>query len=817
MTIKNSSFHIECFQSKSLNHISLYFEYFCISNFSTTCVFYRCLKMKQLKAAALQIVLYLLFTSNAYSQVQNKFTISGTVKDLNTGEELISATIVIQELSGTGALTNSYGFYSITLPEGNYNVTARYTGYESKEEKVALHKNVRLDFILGEKVHELNEVVVTNDRKDENVSGTQMGVQKLDMKQINSIPVLFGEKDILKTIQLLPGIAPVGEGNNGFYVRGGASDQNLILLDEATVYNASHLLGFFSVFNSDAIKDVTVYKGNEPAVYGGRLSSVVDIKLNEGNAKKFSVSGGIGLIDSRLNVEGPFVKDRGSFTISARRTYADLFLGLSKDTLINKSKLYFYDLNAKANYRINDNNRIYLSGYLGRDVLGLSTFGLDWGNETLTLRWNHLFNPRLFSNTSLIYSNYNYKVSIDLNNHIDIVSKIQDFSFKQDFQYYINPDNRLKFGVNSIYYQNVPGVATSADSTFRLINKYSWENALYASNELKLTDKLKTEYGIRLTTFSVLGPGSFYTYDPEGNPLDTTNYSAGKFVKTYFYMEPRIEFTYLLAGHSSLKASYDRNVQNLHLITNSTASNPTSLWLPSSNNVKPEIADMISLGYYRNLINNVYELSAEVYYKSLQNLIDYKDGAMLNFNQNVESQLLFGKGRAYGLELYFRKNSGKLTGWISYTLSRAEQKFDQINHGGYYPSTQDRTHDIAVVGIYHLSPKWTFAATWVYYTGNAVTFPSGKYGLDGTVQYYYTERNGYRMPPYHRLDVSATRIIKKTASRESSWTFSLYNAYDHYNAYSIGFQINPDNMQQTQAIQTTLFGIVPSITYNFKF
>ena len=773
--------------------------------------------MKSKNAIALPVLLFFIFIVTGNSFAQNKFTISGIVKDVSNGEKLILATITIQEIPGTGTDTNEFGFYSITLPQGIYTLKTLYTGYETREEKVVLNRNVKLNFNLHPKVNQLQEVVVTNERRDLNVTGTQMGAQKLDMKQINSLPVLFGEKDVLKTIQLLPGIIPEGEGSSGFYVRGGASDQNLILLDDATVFNASHLLGFFSVFNSDAIKDVTVYKGNEPAEYGGRLSSVIDIKMNDGNDRKFSVNGGIGLIDSRLSVEGPIVKDKGSFSVSARRTYADLFAGLSKDTLVKRAKLNFYDLNAKANYKIDDNNRIYISGYLGKDALGITNFGLDWGNAIATFRWNHLINQQLFLNTSLVYSNYKYDVGINFGNQINIVSKIQDVSLKQDVQYYINPDNKLKFGFNSTYYQFLPGTVTSPDSTTSLINKYVWENNLYLSDELKLTDRLKTEYGIRLTGFSILGPGSFYSYDNLGNPIDTTNYSAGRFVKTYFDIEPRLEMTWLLTGNSSVKASYNRNVQNIHLITNSTSANPTSLWLPSSNNVAPEIADQFSAGYYRNLNDNMYEFSAEIYYKNVLNLIDYKDGAQLIFNRNIESQLLFGKGRAYGLELYFRKNAGKFSGWLSYTLSRAEQKFDQINNGRYYPSTQDRTHDVSVVGIYHPSSKWTLSATWVYYTGNAVTFPSGKYGLDGVVLNYYTERNGYRMPAYHRLDLSATWILKKTASKESSWTISVYNAYDRYNAYSITFRQNPANFQQTQAIQTTLFGIVPSITYNFKF
>jgi len=764
------------------------------------------------------LVFIILLMPTGYSQGQSRYTISGNVKDAGTGEALIGATISIKELSGTGVTSNAYGFYSITLPAGNYSITSQYIGYEPVSEQINLKQNTKLDFSLKEKSQQLQEVVVTDKRKDENVTSTQMGVQKLDIKEIKNIPVLFGEKDVLKTMQLLPGIQPVGEGNSGFYVRGGAADQNLILLDEATVYNASHLLGFFSVFNSDAIKDVTVYKGGEPAEYGGRLSSVVDIKMNDGNDKNFGVSGGIGLIASRINVEGPLVKDRGSFTISARRTYADLFLFLSKDTLAKKARLYFYDINAKANYRINDNNRLFLSGYFGKDVLGLgSTYGLDWGNGTGTLRWNHLFNQRLFSNTSLIFSNYNYNVSVDVNNDLNIVSKIQDYNIKQDFQYYLNPDNQMKFGFNSTYYSLVPGAITANNNSFNLTNKNAWENALYFSHEAKLSPKIKTEYGLRLSSFSLLGPVYLYQYDEEGNTIDSTHYAGGKIVKTYVNLEPRVAFTYLLPGNSSVKVSYDRNIQNLHLITNSTTSNPTSLWLPSSNNVKPEIADQFSVGYYRNFKNNMYEFSTEVYYKNLQNQIDYKDGAQLNYNENVESQLLYGKGRAYGIEFYLKKNYGRFNGWLSYTLSRSEKQINGINNNKYYPATQDRTHDVSIVGIYNLSPKWTLSGTWVYYTGNAVTFPSGKYMVDGTVLEYYTERNGYRMPSYNRLDLAATWIRKKTEKTESSWTFSIYNAYNRSNAYTITFRTDPDDPTKTQALQTTLFKIIPSVTYNFKF
>ena len=747
-------------------------------------------------------------------------TVSGYIRDAKTGEDLIGATVSVKELSGKGTGTNAYGFYSLTLPSGQYQITAQYMGYEPQIQQINLTVPRKIDFLLVSQDNALGEVVVTSMRKNDNITKLEMGVQKLDTKDIKNIPVLFGEKDVLKTIQLLPGIKSAGEGSSGFNVRGGAVDQNLILLDEATVYNASHLMGFFSVFNSDAIKDISVYKGNEPSEYGGRLSSALDIKMNDGNDKKFSVNGGIGLISSRLTVEGPIVKDKGSFIVSARRTYADLFLKLSKDTTLNRAQLYFYDVNAKANYKIDSKNRIFLSGYFGKDVLGLSnTFGINWGNSTATLRWNHLFSDRLFSNTSLIFSNYTYRINMNNGVELNIISRIQDYSLKQDFQLFSGTNNTIKFGFNSINHKIIPGVITSSSivDMKTLTNKFVWENAFYISHQHTFSDKFSVEYGARLSIFSSLGPGNFYSYDSIGNPKDTTFYKAGKFVKTYANIEPRITLNYILNQQSALKASYARNVQNLHLISNSTSGNPTDLWIPSSNNVKPEIADQVSLGYYRNFNDNMFEFSAEIYYKYLQNQIDYKNGAELNFNENVESQILFGSGRAYGLELFLKKKYGRFNGWISYDLSRTERKFDAINNGSYYPARQDRTHDISIVGMYELSKHWSLSATWVYNTGNAVTFPSGKYEIDGKTVMLYTERNASRMPSYHRLDIGATWIVKKTPKFESSWTFSLYNAYGQENAYTITFQNNPDDLTKTQAIQTTLFKFVPSFSYNFKF
>lgn len=750
---------------------------------------------------------------------QQRYTLSGYIRDARNGEDLIGASIIILELPEKGSVTNAYGFYSITLPAGLYHVSAQCLGYQAQVQEVNLKTSVKIDFNLSEKVNELNEVVVTGERKNENVTKTQTGMQKLDIKEINTIPVLFGEKDVLKTIQLLPGIKSTGEGSSGFNVRGGAADQNLILLDEATVYNASHLMGFFSVFNSDAIKDVSVYKGNEPSEYGGRLASVLDIKMKDGNDKKFSVNGGVGLISSRLTLEGPLVKNKGSFIISARRTYADMFLKLSNDTNINSAKLYFYDVNAKANYKINDKNRIFLSGYFGKDAIGISSFGINWGNATGTLRWNHLFSSRLFSNTSLIFSNYNYTINAKMGDEINIISRIQDYGIKQDFQLFSGKEFTLKFGFNSVYHKIIPGaITTKGDIDLKsLTNKYSWENAVYISHQYKFTNKFSVEYGARVSAFSVIGPGNFYTYDNNGQTIDTSTYTSGQIAKTYIQLEPRATLNFIVNQESSVKAAYARNVQNLHLLSNSTSGNPTDLWIPNSNNVKPEIADQVSLGYYHNFSDNLYEFSAEIYYKNMQNQIDYKNGAELNFNENVESQILFGKGRAYGLELFMKKNQGRLNGWISYTVSRTERKFDGINNGSYYPAKQDRTHDISIVGMYEVNRKWTLSATWVYNTGNAVTYPSGKYQIDDKTMMLYTNRNANRMPAYHRLDVGATWMVKKTPKFESSWSFSIYNFYGRDNAYTITFRDKENDSTKTEAVLTSLFRFIPSFTYNFKF
>jgi hypothetical protein len=756
------------------------------------------------------------------SFAQKKHTISGTVTDAKTGETLLGANIILLENHSMGVLSNSYGFYSITAPENTYTLVASYTGYVNDTVRLSLIKDQMLPLALRPETRQLEEVVITGRRSD-NITRTLPGMQKVSMEEIKNVPVIFGEKDILKTIQLLPGIKSAGEGSSGFFVRGGSADQNLILLDEATVYNASHLLGFFSTFNSDAIKDVTIYKGDMPAQYGGRLSSLLDIKMNDGNNKDYKVSGGIGLISSRLNIEGPIVKDKGSFMISARRTYADLFLKLSKDSDVNKSILYFYDINAKANYQFGEKNKVFLSGYFGKDDLGYSNqFGIRWGNTTATLRWNHIFSSKLFSNTSFIYSNYDYNISINqTTNNLSVLSKIKDLTLKEDLQYFAGSKNKVNFGFNLTHHTFTPGEfktsITSSYNPLTLQDKYAFDGALYLADEWRVSNSLKFNGGLRLSAFGLVGPGDFYSYDNNGNITDTAHYSSGKIAKSYLNLQPRLAATYELNAFSSVKASYSRNVQNLHLLSNTTGSNPTDVWIPSSNNVKPEISEQFSTGYYHNTVNNKYEFSIELYYKNLQNQIDYKNGAVLVANQTVESQLVYGIGRAYGLELYAKKKYGKLTGWISYTLSRTERKIDGINDDSWYPANQDQTHNVAVVAIYSFGKKWTISGDFVYSTGNAVSWPSGKYEVNGNTVFYYTERNGYRMPSYNRMDLSATLQSKKSAKFEGSWTFSVYNAYGRENPYFIQFQDDPSNRQKTQAVQYSLFRWVPSITYNFKF
>ena len=756
----------------------------------------------------------------AISHAQN-FTVSGTIKDAKNGEDLIGATVRVLEFKEKGARSNSYGFYSFTLPKGNYTLIYQYLGYEKVEFKLNVDKNTTQNIQLSQADKAIKDVIVKAVKEDKNVTRTEMGVIKLDPKAIESIPVLFGEKDILKTLQLTPGVKSAEERERGFFVCGGGADQNLILLDEAPVYNASHLLGFFSVFNSDALKDVTLYKGDIPAEFGGRASSVLDVKMKDGNNKYYTASGGIGLISSRLTVEGPIVKDKGSFIISGRRTYADLFLKLSKDSIRKSSKLYFYDLNLKANYQITKKDRIFLSGYFGRDVLGVgSTFGFNWGNVTSTVRWNHIINAKLFSNTSLIYSNYDYKIKVGFDNQsFQIKSSIRDYDLKQDFSWFANGNNAVKFGFNVMHHTFRPTVfsGTGINTDDSLKNRYALEGGVYVQNEQTISSVFSIKYGLRYSMFDYIGPGTAYTYDTKGNLISKKQYANGETIKTYGGLEPRISAKYQLNDVSSVKASYNRNMQYLHLLSNATTSSPTDIWVPSSNNVKPQIANQVALGYFRNFKDNVYEFSIETYYKTLQNQIDYKNGANLFLNTDVEAELEYGKGRAYGAEFYLHKQSGRLTGWISYTWSRSLREFKNINDGKEYPAKQDRIHDIAIVGMYDITKKLKVSANWVYNTGSAVTFPSGSYIVDNLKVPYFTERNGYRMPAYHRFDIGVTWYRKKTDRKESSWNFSVYNAYGRKNAWSISFEVDENDPLRVRAQKVYLFSVVPSVTYNFKF
>jgi hypothetical protein len=747
---------------------------------------------------------------------QQNVVLSGTVRDKKTGESLIKAVIRIQELPNAGIISNEYGFYSLSLPKGNYVVVVSQVGYETLVQKIKLDSSVSIDFKLETK-NQLREVVVESSRKNDNLTKAQMGTETINMSAISKVPVIFGEKDLLKTIQLLPGVKSAGEGNSGFFVRGGGADQNLILLDEAPVYNATHLLGFFSTFNSDAIKDATIIKGNSGSQYGGRLSSVLDVKMKEGNNQDYTVNGGIGLISSKVSIEGPLQKNKSSFILSGRRTYADMFLKATEK--FKDNILYFYDLNAKANYQINAKNKVYISGYFGRDELGLGQdFGIDWGNKTGTIRWNKIISNRLFLNTSLIYSDYNYNVKLkNGTTNFNINSNIKDVNLKQDYTLYANGLNTLRFGFNSILHTITP--STFSGTVINSVAKEGrngLENAFYLTNNYRANNQLTIDYGMRLSMYTLMG-GDVYNIYENGVVKSSVKLNRSSFGKTYANLEPRITTNYRINEETSIKAGYARNVQHLHLLSNSVASSPSDQWIGNSYNIKPEIADQLSLGYVTKLFKSNFEFTAETYYKYLQNQIDYKDGAEINTVSDVESVLLYGIGRAYGLELLLKKKEGRLTGWVGYTLSKTERKIDGINEGKWYNARQDRTHDISVVGIYELNSRWSISGVFVYNTGDAVTYPTGKYNLQGQTLYQYAARNANRMPAYHRLDFSATYEKNKTKRMHGSWNFSLYNVYGRENAFRISFKDDPNDPTRTQIIRTALFKWVPSVTYQFKF
>lgn len=764
------------------------------------------------KKIALINLLLILSTKLLFAQ---SYTVSGTVKQKSSGETLLGVTVSIVERPSIGIVTNEYGFYSLSLPKGDYTLRFSYVGYKQELVRLNLDDNKVVNANMIDETS-LKEVVVSSKKDNDNLTKATMGSEVLDIKAASKIPVVFGEKDLVKTIQLMPGVKSSGEGSNGFSVRGGATDQNLILLDEAPVYNASHLLGIFSTFNSDALKDATIIKGNSPSQYGGRLSSVLDVKMKEGNNKEYHVSGGLGLISSRVTIEGPIQKEKSSFMISGRRTYADLIASLSSD--FKDIKLYFYDLNAKANLAINSKNKLYFSGYFGKDVLGVSkTFGSNWGNATGTLRWNSVVSSKLFSNTSFIYSNYDFNVNFTTDGSvINTNSNIKDLNLKQDFTYFLNSNNTMRIGFNIIHHTITPSTTTGTGIVNTKKSRKGLENAIYVNNSYKAYDKLSIDYGLRFSFYNVLG-GDVYNVYQNNQLVQSIKLDEGKFGKTYYNLEPRLSMNYRLGNNSSIKAGYARNTQSLHLMSNSTGGSPTDQWIGNSYNIKPEVADQVSIGYSRNFKDNAFELNSEVYYKAMQNQIDYRDGTDINTTPDIESELLYGKGRAYGVEVIFKKKTGKLTGWIGYTLSKTERQINGINDGKWYNAKQDRTHDLSVVGIYSLTSRWTLSGAFVYTTGNAVTFPTGKYTLNNMTLYQYGNRNANRMPATHRLDISATYEKPSKKRFQSSWTIGLYNAYGRSNPYSVTFRESKSDPNKIEAVQTSLFQWVPSVTYNFKF
>jgi hypothetical protein len=754
-----------------------------------------------------------------------RFTLSGHVKDSQTGEDLIGATIyVIQTASGT--VTNPYGFYSLSLVKGEYTLRYSYIGYQSVQRDINVENDLVFDIELLPGQAELSEIEIIASRSDENVKAPETGVVKMDVKTISSIPALMGEVDLIKAIQLLPGVQAVAEGSSGFSVRGGSPDQNLVLLDEATVYNPSHFLGFFSVFNNDAIKEVKLYKGDLPAQYGGRLASVLDVRMRDGNAKRFSGTGGIGLISSRLTLEGPIIKDMTSFLVSGRRTYADLFLPLAREEAARDSRLYFYDFNAKVNHTFNENNRIYLSGYFGRDIFKNPFAYMKLGNSTGTFRWNHLFSQKLFSNLSLVYSHYNYNLGTseeDEANSFIWTSNLRDIKLTYDFSLYLNDQNTLRFGASSIYHTFEPGKAKglgeeSLFTEYEIDRNYSLESGIYISNDQNIGTRLILRYGLRISLFQNLGPGTVYFYDDEWEVADSAEYSAGKVYQTYAGIEPRIAMSFMLNERSSLKASFSHTYQYIQLAQNSTAGTPLDIWFSASPNVRPQVADQVAAGYFRNFRRNTVEASAEVYYKWMSNSIDFKDHAELLLNKYLEGEIRFGKSWSYGLELMVRKSGGKLNGWVSYTYSRALREIKEINDGDPYPAAYDSPHDVSIVANYDLSKRISFSANWLYSTGKPVTFPTGRAVVEGVIMPIYSDRNAYRMEDYHRLDLSMT-LRQKPKDKQFKWelVFSTYNTYNRKNAWAINFVQDPGDPLTTYAEKTYLFGIIPSITFNFRF
>ena len=786
-----------------------------------------------------KIILLIILLTSIFSFSQEKFTLSGTIADLKTKETLIGVNVFILETK-TGITTNEYGFYSITLPKGEYTISISYVGYQVIEEKVSLNSNIKKTILISESSQLLKEVVIVDNKKRVDIRKPEMSVNKLTIQEIKEMPVIFGEVDIIKSILTLPGVTNAGEGQSGFNVRGGGADQNLVLLDEATIYNSSHLFGLFSVFNPDAIKDLKLYKGGIPARYGGRLSSVLDIYQKEGNKNDFHMNGGIGLISSRILAEGPIVKGKGSFVVAGRASYAHLFLKL----VDNPNLAYFYDLNTKLSYSLNEKNNIYLSGYFGRDVFQLNdSFVNTYGNTVINFRWNHLFSEKLFSNLSMIYSDYYYGLNLDIIG-FNWDSGIKNYNIKYDFKHYLSDKLKLTYGINSNYYDFNPGKIepTRPDSGInedQLDKKYALENAIYIDAEHQISNKIAVSYGVRVSSFLRLGNQTLNTYannqpvifNPNfqiyesAEPIGTVNYGKNETIAKFENLEPRLAISYTFNENQSIKASYNRMSQYLHLISNTQSPTPLDVWAPSDNFLKPQLLDQVALGYFQNINDDEYSLELETFFKKIKNRVDYIDGANLIANEAIERVVLNGQARAYGLEVLFRKNTGRFKGWLSYTLSRTEQKVEGrtaietgINNGDWYKTGFDKLHNLAVVANYKWTEKWRFSANLIFQTGQPVTFPDGQYEYEGITVPNFSARNENNLPSYHRLDVSATLTPHKNKKRkwQAEWVFGIYNLYNRQNAASITFRQN-DETASNEAIRLSIFGIVPSATYNIKF
>ena len=771
-----------------------------------------------------------------------KYTISGYIKDKSNGEELIGANVIVID-GKNGATTNTYGFYTLSLPKGKYTISFSFIGYTEITKEINLNSDKSFNIELESSAFMTQEVIVSGEKKS-NIEDSKMSVIKLPIETVKTLPAFMGEVDILKTIQLLPGVQASGEGNSGFYVRGGGPDQNLILLDEATIYNAAHLFGFFSVFNADALKDMELYKGGMPAEYGGRISSVLDISMKNGNMKEFQADGGIGTIASRFTIQGPIIKDKCSYLISGRRTYIDILVKpfVKKTSPFKGSGYHFYDLNAKFNYRFSDKDRLFFSSYYGEDVFEFKSdaagFGMSipWGNGMASLRWNHLYSSTFFSNTTLVASDYKFRTEVKMEDPEDEdggfqfiqSSGIRDYYIKQDYTWIPNPQHTVKFGLNYIYHIFTPNSVSAKfgdivfdDSDNR--KQYAHEAAIYLGDDFKISDKLTIYAGVRGSMFNQVGAFTRYVKDDlRIQNIDTIVYGQGESVAFYNSLEPRASIKYSLNSKSSLKASFMQNKQYIHLASLSASTLPTDLWVPCSDIVEPQKGRQYAVGYFRNFFDDKYETSVELYYKDLFNLIEYADGALPgdDIGDNADNYFIFGDGYSYGLELFIKKRAGQFTGWIGYTWSKTDRFFNDIDNGNPFPAKYDRRHDISLTGTYKINKKWTVSSVFVYATGNTTTLPIGRYMLDGEIVSEYGERNSYRMAPYHRLDLSVTWNHKKTEKWESSWNFSIYNVYNRKNPYFIYFENEgsvSDGSFVSKAKQVSLFPILPSITWNYKF